>query len=219
MIHSNDEYKKLRLKMVDHQLRHGGIVDERVLTAMSRVPRHSFVTAEMRRRAYEDHPLPIGAGQTISQPFMVARMSELLELTGNEKVLEIGTGCGYQTAVLAEMTDRVFSMERLKELAWPAEKLLTELGYHNALVRVADGSHGWKEEAPFDAIIVTAGSPNIPKPLTDQLAEKGRLVIPVGDEYTQTLHRVRKRFGKLHTEQHERCRFVPLVGRYGWEVE
>lgn len=183
---------------------------------MTKIPREKFVEESIRVRAYDDNPLPIGQGQTISQPYMVALMTELLELKGTEKVLEIGTGCGYQTAILASLANHVFSIERLKELGWKAEKLLPELGLLNALIRVADGTHGWPEESPYDAIIVTAGSPEVPALLVDQLADKGRLVIPIGDEHSQELYRVRKRFGRTKIEKHGGCRFVKLIGRYGW---
>jgi len=209
-------YAELRHEMVEKQLRIRGISDERLLDVMTRIPREQFVEDSIRPRAYEDYPLPIGEGQTISQPYIVALMTELLELKGDEKVLEIGTGCGYQTAILASLAQQVFSIERLKALAWKAEKLLPELGYFNVLIRVADGTHGWMEESPYDAIIVTAGSPDIPEPLVEQLADKGRLVIPVGDEGMQTLTRVRKRFGRTKIEHYGGCRFVKLIGRYGW---
>jgi protein-L-isoaspartate(D-aspartate) O-methyltransferase len=205
-----------RREMVDQQIRTRGVSDERVLKAMAKVPREQFIPDPLRIRAYDDHPLPIADGQTISQPYIVALMTELAELTGNEKVLEIGTGSGYQAAILAELAERVFSIERNKKLAWAAEKVLPELGYHNVLIRVADGTHGWLEEAPYDAIIVTAGAPEIPQALVDQLADGGRLIIPVGDEATQTLYRVRYRYGRTKTEQHGSCRFVKLIGRYGW---
>ena len=183
---------------------------------MARVPRERFVEESYRIRAYDDHPLPIGEGQTISQPYMVALMTELMELKPHEKVLEIGTGCGYQTAILGHLAQRVLSIERMKTLAWAAEKLLPELGLFNVLIRVADGTHGWPEEAPYDAIIITAGAPEIPDTLIDQLADKGRMVIPVGDENVQTLYRVRKRVGRTKIEKHGGCRFVKLIGRYGW---
>lgn len=211
------DYQKPRNKMVQEHIAARGVNDSRLLAAMSRVPREKFLPDSLKPRAYDDNPLPIGDGQTISQPYMVALMTELLELTGTEKVLELGTGCGYQTAILAELTTQVFSMERLKSLAWTAEKLLSELGYFNALIRVADGTLGWPEQAPYDAIIVTAGSPEIPEALIDQLADKGRLVIPIGDEHSQELYRVRKRFGRIKKEKHGGCRFVKLIGRNGWQ--
>ena len=175
--------------MVSEQVQRRGILDPRVLRAVGKVPRHLFVDEALVGRAYGDHPLPIGDGQTISQPYMVALMTEALELHGHERVLEIGTGCGYQTAVLAEVCGKVFSVERLKSLADRATRRLDSLGYYNVLVRVADGSLGWKEEAPFDAILVAAAAPTIPQALIDQLAPKGRLVVPVGDAYTQSLRK------------------------------
>lgn len=202
--------------MVDNQIKARGISDKRLLETMARIPREKFVEESIRIRAYDDNPLPIGEGQTISQPYIVALMTELLELKGGEKVLEIGTGCGYQTAILASLANHIFSIERHKKLAWKAEKLLPELGLLNVLVRVADGTHGWPEEAPYDAIIVTAGALDVPALLVEQLADKGRLVIPVGDEASQVLYRVRKRFGRTKIEKHGGCRFVKLIGRYGW---
>ena len=175
--------------MVSEQLQRRGILDPRVLRAVGKVPRHLFVDEALVGRAYGDHPLPIGDGQTISQPYMVALMTEALELHGHERVLEIGTGCGYQTAVLAEVCGKVFSVERLKSLADRAARRLDSLGYYNVLVRVADGSLGWKEEAPFDAILVAAAAPTVPQALVDQLAPKGRLIVPVGDAYTQSLRK------------------------------
>ena len=203
--------------MVEKQLCSRGITDKRVLDAMGTVPRERFVQESYRIRAYDDCPLPIGEGQTISQPYMVAVMTQLLELKGTEKVLEIGTGCGYQSAILASLCERVFTIERIKKLGWAAERLLPELGFYNVLVRVGDGTHGWPEQGPFDAIIVTAGSPEIPQTLIDQLADKGRLVIPVGDPNTQTLCRMRKRLDRTKIEYHEACRFVRLIGRFGWK--
>ncbi len=211
------DYSKARKKMVESQLITRGISDRRLILAMSKIPRENFIADSLKQRAYDDNPLPIGDGQTISQPYMVALMTELLELKGNEKVLELGTGCGYQTAILAQMASQVFSMERIKNLAWKAEKLLSEIGLQNVLVRVADGTLGWPEQAPYDAIIVTAGSPDIPDALVDQLADKGRMVIPVGDEHTQELYLVRKRFGRTKKKKHGGCRFVKLIGRDGWQ--
>lgn len=210
-------YDELRIKMVNDQLIFRGINDKLVLDAMKKIPRERFLPESLGVRAYDDSPVPIGEGQTISQPYIVALMTELLELTGKERVLEIGTGCGYQTAILCELASQVFSMERLKNLAWSAEKLLPDLGYFNVLVRVADGTMGWPEQAPYDAIIVTAGSPSIPDSLIDQLADKGRLVIPVGGQSSQELIKIRKRFGRIKKETHGGCRFVKLIGHDGWE--
>jgi protein-L-isoaspartate(D-aspartate) O-methyltransferase len=202
--------------MVSEQVQRRGILDPRVLRAVGKVPRHLFVDEALVGRAYGDHPLPIGDGQTISRPYMVALMTEALELHGHERVLEIGTGCGYQTAVLAEVCGKVFSVERLKSLADRATRRLDSLGYYNVLVRVADGSLGWKEEAPFDAILVAAAAPTIPQALIDQLAPKGRLVVPVGDAYTQSLRKgVRGESGMQWTDLGG-CVFVKLVGQQGW---
>lgn len=210
----------MRKKMVDSQLRSRGIVDERVLRAMEKIPRHLFVEEGLQGQAYSDHPLPIGERQTISQPYIVALMTEALALRGTEKILEIGTGSGYQAAVLAEMADRVFSVERISKLADRARKILDALRYSNVLIKVGDGTNGWKEESPFDGIIVTAGSPKIPKTLVDQLAVGGRLVIPVGDRFTQTLLRVVRHSedpGDVKEEDLGGCRFVDLIGEHGWK--
>jgi protein-L-isoaspartate(D-aspartate) O-methyltransferase len=206
-----------RERMVDEQLARRGITDTRVLAAMRKVPRHRFVEEALRDRAYGDHPLPIGDGQTISQPYMVAAMTQLLRLTGSEKVLEIGTGSGYQTAILAELTRRVCSVERLPALAIRARRILEELGYTNAVVKTADGTYGWQDEAPFDRVLVTAGAPAVPTPLFQQLAEGGRMVVPIGDSQSQTLHVVDKVDGQMRTSTDCGCVFVKLVGRYGWE--
>jgi protein-L-isoaspartate(D-aspartate) O-methyltransferase len=206
-----------RERMVEEQLVRRGIGDARVLDAMRRVPRHRFVEEALRDRAYGDHPLPIGEGQTISQPYMVAAMTQLLRLDGGEKVLEIGTGSGYQTAVLATLARRVCSVERLPSLAARARRILEELGYTNAVVKTADGTYGWPDEAPFDRILVTAGAPQVPAPLFQQLEEGGRLVVPVGDTQSQTLHVVEKVEGRMRTSAECGCVFVKLVGKYGWE--
>ncbi len=213
-----DEFYRLRLRMVKDQIERRGIKDRRVIEAMIKVPRHLFVDESMRARAYVDSPLPIGEGQTISQPYIVALMTEALELTGKEKVLEIGTGSGYQLAILAELADEVYSVERIPSLAARAEKLLLGMGYKNIFVRVGDGTLGWSEKAPFDAIIVTAAAPDVPNSLKEQLAEGGRLVIPVGGEYTQSLLKVTKvGYNKFHTEDLGGVRFVKLIGKQGWE--
>ncbi|HEV8311327.1 MAG TPA: protein-L-isoaspartate(D-aspartate) O-methyltransferase [Methylomirabilota bacterium] len=206
-----------RERMVEEQLVRRGISDARGLEAMRKVPRHRFVEEALRDRAYGDHPLPIGEGQTISQPYMVAAMTQLLRLTGSEKVLEIGTGSGYQTAILAELTRRVCSIERLPGLATRARRILEELGYTNAVVKTADGTYGWPDEAPFDRILVAAGAPAVPMPLFQQLAEGGRLVVPIGDPQAQTLHVVEKVEGQMRTSTDCGCVFVKLVGKYGWE--
>jgi protein-L-isoaspartate(D-aspartate) O-methyltransferase len=204
--------------MVDEQILRRGVTDERVLAAMRHVPRHRFVEDALRERAYGDHPLPIGEGQTISQPYIVALMTSLLELRGAEKVLEIGTGSGYQTAVLAELARRVCSIERLPRLAERARGLLEALGYTNVWIRVGNGALGWPDESPFDRVIVTAGSPQVPPPLIQQLGEGGRLVAPVGDEESQRLTVVEKVGGQVHTRTMGECKFVRLVGKYAWET-
>lgn len=205
--------------MVDAQIRARGIKDERVLKAMEKIPRHLFVEPALEDQAYNDTPLPIGEGQTISQPYMVAIMTEALKLSGKEKVLEIGTGSGYQTAILAEIAEQVFSIERIATLAAQARKTLDALKYFNVAIRVGDGSLGWRDQAPFDAIIVTAGAPNIPRPLVEQLAIGGRLVIPVGGRFTQELYRVTRLSDDPEEVKKEAlggCRFVDLIGEHGW---
>lgn len=204
--------------MVDEQIIPRGIKDGRVLSAMRRVPRHIFAGKELEWRAYGDNALPIGEGQTISQPYMVAVMTEALELKGDEKVLEIGTGSGYQAAVLAQLARSVYTMERIVSLSVRAERLMYELGYHNVVFRVSNGTLGWKEEAPFDGIIVTAGAPEIPEALVDQLSDGGRLVIPVGDRYSQVLKKVVKTAKGIVTTHLLSCVFVPLIGDYGWDL-
>ena len=211
-----------RKKMVQEQLAARGISDRRVLEAMQKIPRHIFVQEAMAGRAYSDSALPIGEKQTISQPYMVALMSELLVLTGKEKVLEIGTGSGYQTAVLASLADRVYTLERIRPLALRARKCLDSLRLFNIMLRINDNLDspvGWEEEAPFDAIIVTAGAPAVPDVLTAQLACGGRLVIPVGSEEEQRLIKIVKGAdGTLETSTSASCRFVPLVGKQGWQL-
>jgi protein-L-isoaspartate(D-aspartate) O-methyltransferase len=214
-----DTYLEARRLMVETQIRRRGVADLRVLAAMGKVPRHRFVPRHLWGQAYSDYPLPIGEDQTISQPYIVALMTEALELAGPEKVLELGTGSGYQAAVLAELAARVYTIERIPSLAQSAEQVLASLGYANVEVVVADGTLGWAGEAPFDAILVTAGSPQVPPPLVEQLAMGGRLVIPVGDRYTQTLTRVRRTPEGLKHEYLGGCRFVKLIGRHGWEAE
>ncbi|MBI1962574.1 MAG: protein-L-isoaspartate(D-aspartate) O-methyltransferase [Candidatus Rokubacteria bacterium] len=203
--------------MVEEQLVRRGVTDARVLDALRKVPRHLFVEEALRDRAYGDHPLPIGEEQTISQPYIVALMTQLLELSERDKILEIGTGSGYQTAVLAELARRVCSIERLPRLAERARALLAELGYANVWVRIGSGTLGWPDEAPFDRILVTAGGPSVPPPLFQQLAEGGRLVLPLGDPVNQTLTVVEKVSGEMKTQEHGECKFVKLVGKYAWE--
>ena len=214
---SAQRFARERERMVDEQLAARGIADARVLAAMKRVPRHLFVDEALRDRAYGDHPLPIGDGQTISQPFIVGRMTELLALAGREKVLEIGTGSGYQAAVLAELAARVCTIERIPKLAKRARELLEMLGYSNVWVRVANGTLGWPDEAPFDRILVAAGGPSVPPPLFEQLGEGGRMVMPVGDVTNQVLQLVEKVNGGMRTSEHSACMFVKLVGKYAWE--
>jgi protein-L-isoaspartate(D-aspartate) O-methyltransferase len=209
-----------RRRMVEAQVIARGVRDRRVIEAMQKIPRHLFVEEAMAAQAYNDNPLPIGEKQTISQPYMVALMTELLELKGKEKVLELGTGSGYQAAVLAVLAERVCTMERIRPLALRARKVLDGLGLLNVNIRVADGTCGWEEEAPFDAILVTAGAPEIPDTLVAQLAVGGRLVLPVGDQFSQTLVRiVKQQDGSCTIEDSIGCRFVKLIGRHGWESE
>lgn len=214
---TNDQYTTPRDLMVATQIQVRGVSDPRVLAAMRRVPRHLFVPRHLWDQAYNDYPLPIGEDQTISQPYIVALMTEMLELKETDRVLEIGTGSGYQAAILAELAAEVFSIDRMEGLANHARQVLEELGYGNVRIRVGDGTLGWPEEMPFDAIIVTAGAPKIPRPLTEQLALGGRLVIPVGDSWSQTLTLVRKTKEGLKFESHGGCRFVRLIGKHGWD--
>ncbi len=210
---ASDPYMQKRAKMVEHDIQGRGIKDPRVLEAMGKTPRHLFVDESYRDKAYADHPLPIGEGQTISQPYVVALMTEALRLKSEDRVLEIGTGSGYQAAILAEIVKEVFTIEIRKPLAESASKRLRELGYKNVRVRCADGYFGWEEEAPFDAIIVTAASNHIPSPLLKQLIDYGRLIIPVGSTtFHQTLTLVTKEKGDLHVDQLGGVIFVPLIG-------
>jgi protein-L-isoaspartate(D-aspartate) O-methyltransferase len=212
-----DRYERERERMVEEQLGRRGITDARILDAMRQVPRHLFVEEALRERAYGDHPLPIGEQQTISQPYIVALMTSLLAMAGPEKVLEIGTGSGYQTAVLARLARRVCSIERLPGLATRARALLEGLGYTTVWIRVGNGALGWPDEAPFDRILVTAGGPSVPPPLFQQLAEGGRMVLPIGEAASQTLTLVEKLEGTMRTTPHGDCMFVKLVGKYAWE--
>jgi len=212
-----NDFRLAREKMVKTHLLPRGIKDPRVLEAMGKVPRHLFVEEALIGEAYNDHPLPIGSKQTISQPYIVALMTEALELTGTEKTLEIGTGSGYQTALLAELTRTVFTVERVKSLMVNARDLLNKLGYKNILYKAFDGTLGWKQYEPYDAIIVTAGAPKIPRPILQQLAEGGRLIVPVGNRYSQELIRVTRRKGRNIQHNLGGCRFVDLVGLHGWK--
>jgi protein-L-isoaspartate(D-aspartate) O-methyltransferase len=206
--------------MVDGHIRARGIKDQRVLAAMEKIPRHLFVDDVLSERAYNDTPLPIDREQTISQPYIVALMSEAMELTGREKVLEIGSGSGYQTAILAELADRVFSIERIAALATRARRILDSLNYYNVAIRVGDGTYGWREESPFAAIMVTAGAPRIPRILIEQLEIGGRLVIPVGDRSSQVLLkliRLSEDPDDFKQEDLGGCRFVDLIGEHAWD--
>lgn len=204
--------------MVQEQIIARGITSPRLIDVLGRIPRHLFVQEAMAVQAYSDGPLPIGEKQTISQPYMVALMTDLLELKGNEHVLEIGTGSGYQTAVLASLCRRVWTIERIRPLAMQARKALDSLHLLNVNIKVGDGTLGWPEDAPFDAILVTAGAPAVPDALAEQLAPGGRLVIPVGNESEQTILRIRKEpDSSLVWETSSGCRFVPLIGEQGWQ--
>jgi len=205
-----------RERMVAEQLIPRGINDEAVLQAMRTVPRHLFIDDAMYSCAYGDHPLPIGSGQTISQPYIVALMTQALQLKKTDKVLEIGTGSGYQAAILSRLCDRVYTIERIDSLLVRARKIFDKLHYHNIISRIDDGTDGWPAEAPFDGIIVTAGGPKIPEPLLDQLADPGRMVIPVGDQYVQDLLLVEKKDGTVTDHVIEHVRFVNLIGAHGW---
>jgi protein-L-isoaspartate(D-aspartate) O-methyltransferase len=212
----NHDYRADRDRMIQDQLISRGIRDPRVLQAMAKVPRHRFVGDDLKSEAYEDHPLPIGYEQTISQPYIVAYMTEALELTNTERVLEIGTGSGYQTAILAELSKEVYSIERVEALLLMAKQALAELGYTNICFKVFDGTLGWKDRGPFDAIVVTAAAPTIPQPLLEQLSDSGRLIIPVGAKVSQELVKIRKKDGNFIREELGGVRFVSLVGAYGW---
>lgn len=218
---NGSRFDTLRRRMVEQQL--GNIEDLRVVAAMFRIPREHFVSRVMQHRAYDDRPLPIGEGQTISHPWIVARMTELLRLDGHEKVLEIGTGSGYQTAVLGVLADKVISVERIGELARMARRRLSDLGLTNVTVLASDGTMGRSEYAPYDAVLVTAGAPAVPERIVEQVRVGGRVVIPVGDESTQVLLRLMRTPDaedgtvQWREERFENCRFVPLIGRYGWK--
>jgi protein-L-isoaspartate(D-aspartate) O-methyltransferase len=212
-----EEFAPQRSEMVEKQLRRRGIKDAAVLAAMTAVPRHEFVANELRSQAYEDVPLPIGGGQTISQPYIVAAMTAALHLQPGDRVLEIGTGCGYQAGVLSQLAKEVFTIERRPELASTASKLLARLGYSNVHVHCGDGTLGLSEFAPFDAILVAAAAPAVPRPLLAQLAERGRIIIPVGGAEHQELQLVEKHGDAFPAKILEGCRFVPLVGYHGWQ--
>jgi protein-L-isoaspartate(D-aspartate) O-methyltransferase len=211
------EYAPQRAEMVEKQLRRRGIDDTSVLAAMLAVPRHAFVPPELCSRAYEDVPLPIGSGQTISQPYIVAAMTLALHLQPTDRALEVGTGCGYQAAVLSLLAKEVFTIELRAELASAASEKLEKLGYYNVHVHCGDGTLGLPEFAPFDAILVAAAAPAVPQPLLAQLAEGGRMIIPIGDADNQELQLIEKRAGAFSTKMLEGCRFVPLVGYHAWQ--
>jgi protein-L-isoaspartate(D-aspartate) O-methyltransferase len=210
-----DDFREKRAAMVRDQIRLRGVRDEKVLAAMMKVERHRFVPASYRAEAYEDYPLPVGEGQTISQPYIVAFMTEALKLEQKDKVLEIGTGSGYQAAILAEICDSVFTVEIYSSLGLSASQLLGELGYANVFVRIGDGYQGWEEHAPFDAIIVTCSPSHVPEKLEAQLAEGGRMIIPVGGSYTQELVLLEKKDGRLKQKNVLPVRFVPMIDENG----
>ena len=213
-----DTLAQARARMVEEQLHARGIRDQRVLAAMGKVPREEFIAGEDLGQAYADHPLPIGAGQTVSQPYIIAAMVEALDLQATDRVLEVGTGTGYQAAILAELASEVWTIERHEELANKAREILARLGYRNVYVIHGDGSVGLPEHAPFDKVLVAAAAPHIPESLVAQLKEGGRLVVPVGGRTEQQLHVVRKEGGEIVVTIHDLCRFVPLVGAEGWAL-
>jgi protein-L-isoaspartate(D-aspartate) O-methyltransferase len=210
------KYTRQREEMVRRQIEARGVTDPYVLAAMLKVPRHLFVSDALRDQAYGDFPLPNGEQQTISQPYIVAEMTQALQPGKDDRILEIGTGSGYQAAILAEIVFRVYTIEKLYPLYIKTRKLFDQLQYHNIVTKYSDGTSGWKDESPFDAIIVTAGSPGIPEPLVSQLAVGGRMVIPVGDQYSQELIKLYKDEHGIHRTNLGGCRFVKLVGEYGW---
>jgi protein-L-isoaspartate(D-aspartate) O-methyltransferase len=209
-------FENERKAMVENQIQHRGIEDPRVLEAFSAVPRHEFVPENLAGDAYRDCPLPIGEGQTISQPYMVASMTAAATIGQDDRVLEIGTGSGYQAAILAKLAAEVYSVERKESLSLAAQLVLDRLGYDNVQLKVADGTLGWQSESPFSAIVVTAGAPRIPAPLVEQLAVGGRLVIPIEEGFSQVLYIIEKTRSGVDKRRGERCTFVPLVGEHGW---
>ncbi len=213
-----DGFEIPRARMVERLRDHYKIADERVLEVMNRLPRHQFVPDALKSQAYKDNALPISAGQTISQPFIVARMTELLELSQTDRVLEIGAGSGYQSAILANLARKVFAVERIPNLAKEALEKLRKLGFQNISIRTADGTNGWEVYSPFDAILVAAGSPSVPEPLLKQLKVGGKFVIPIGeDQKTQTLVRITRTEKRFENEKFGPCAFVPLIGEHGWK--
>jgi protein-L-isoaspartate(D-aspartate) O-methyltransferase len=213
------KYDRKREEMVRSQIEARGIKDPLVLSAFRKVPRHLFVSEALREQAYGDYPLPIGEQQTISQPYIVAEMTQALELSRDDRVLEVGTGSGYQAAILAQIVFRVYTVERRRTLYMQARNLFDQLNYHNIVTRYADGTKGWEEESPFDAIVVTAGAPEMPEVLINQLAEGGRLVIPVGNQHTQQLIKIYRDKGSIQQTDLGGCRFVKLVGEHGWKEQ
>ena len=212
----NHDYRIAREKMVKNQLVPRGITDQGVLKAMRKIPRHLFLEEALVGEAYNDHPLPIGHRQTISQPYIVALMTQALELTGKEKTLEIGTGCGYQTAILAELSEKVYTIERIRLLMEEARALLAELNCLNIIFSAFDGTTGWKEYEPYDAVMVTAGAAKIPQPLLEQLADGGRMIIPIGDKTSQELIKITRDKDHYDKKSLGGCRFVDLIGIHGW---
>jgi len=211
-----DKYEETRINMVERVIKPKGITDESVLNALAKVPRDKFVLREQKRFSYEDFPLPIGEGQTISQPYIVAEMTQLLQLSKTDKVLEIGTGSGYQTAILAEVVDQVYTIERIPSLHNNSKNLLTSLGYQNIIFKLGDGTKGWEENSPFNAIIVTAAAPKPPEPLISQLGIGGRMVIPSGDRNVQGLFLIKRDEHGIKIDEITLVKFVPLIGKYGW---
>ncbi len=214
-----DPYRIERERMVKTQLKKRGISNSRVLEAFKKVPRHHFVPKDLADQAYADGPLPIGKSQTISQPYMVAIMTQSAEIVPGNRVLEIGSGSGYQCAILAELGAEVYTIERVPALGKQARETLRRLNYQDIHTRAGNGTLGWEEEAPFDAILITAGAPEIPQPLLDQLAIGGRLVVPLEEDYSQVLYIVRRSQEGFHRERGERCTFVPLIGKHGWKKD
>lgn len=214
---ANTRYAEQRQAMVHEQLRRRGVKDERVLQAMALVPRHEFVPPQLREQAYGDEPLGIGGGQTISQPYIVASMTAALGLSGSERILEVGTGSGYQAAILSLVAKEVYTIESRQELAATAAERLQRLGFHNVHVHCGDGTLGLKELAPFDAILIAAAAPAVPQPLLEQLDEGGRMIVPIGPEEQQHLLLVTRHGNDFISQQREPCRFVPLIGQHGWK--
>jgi protein-L-isoaspartate(D-aspartate) O-methyltransferase len=210
------KFERQRQEMVKHQIEGRGVTDEKVLAALRKVPRHLFISEALQDQAYGDFPLPIGEQQTISQPFIVAEMTQALQLCEDDRVLEIGTGSGYQASILAEIASRVYTIERIHPLLVRARRIFDQLQYHNIITRYGDGTSGWVDESPFDAIIVTAGAPRIPDKLVAQMAVGGRMVVPVGDQHSQELIKIYKEENGVHQTNLGGCRFVKLVGEYGW---